>query len=117
MKIAKIIADKSLCPLKNSFLCGVYNNKGECQICKETEIEIKKSIEFKTASKMGMLVAPITDEICCLCGKRIEGQGNNPYPLKRTGRCCDECNIEKVIPARILKENDHHEIIEENGRE
>lgn len=37
---------------------------------------------------------------CCLCGKEFEGFGNNPYPLKEDGRCCDICNDE-VICARL----------------
>ncbi len=37
---------------------------------------------------------------CVLCGKQIRGYGNNAEPLKR-GRCCDICNKEKVIPARL----------------
>lgn len=38
---------------------------------------------------------------CCLCGKDFEGYGNNPEPLADKGSCCDRCNAEKVIPARI----------------
>ena len=42
---------------------------------------------------------------CCLCGVEIEGYGNNPYPLvdenDYESRCCDLCNIIKVIPERI----------------
>lgn len=38
---------------------------------------------------------------CCLCGKVVSGYGNNPAPLKIEGVCCDECNLTKVIPARI----------------
>ena len=45
--------------------------------------------------------------ICCLCGKEKEGFGNNPYPLCKENdfesRCCDDCNISLVIPARIAK--------------
>ena len=48
---------------------------------------------------------------CCLCKKEIEklytpngemywDKGNNAFPLK-SGRCCDECNNNKVIPARL----------------
>ena len=37
---------------------------------------------------------------CCLCGKELEGYGNNPAPLKESGECCDHCYTEKVIPAR-----------------
>lgn len=49
---------------------------------------------------------------CCLCGKKINGYGNNPWgaltirnePIKWkiTDRCCDECNEEFVIPGRIF---------------
>jgi len=38
---------------------------------------------------------------CCICGKEAEGWGNNPAPVRDEGRCCDECNIKKVVPARI----------------
>lgn len=39
---------------------------------------------------------------CCICGKEIKGYGNNPWPVKKEGLCCDECNSEVVIPARIM---------------
>ena len=38
---------------------------------------------------------------CCICGKEIIGFGNNPWPVKDSGCCCDECNSESVIQARI----------------
>ena len=43
---------------------------------------------------------------CCLCEKEILivgtwRDGNNAMPLAK-GRCCDKCNMEKVIPT-ILK--------------
>ena len=37
---------------------------------------------------------------CCLCGNEIIGYGNNANPIS-DGRCCDKCNIDKVIPERI----------------
>lgn len=40
---------------------------------------------------------------CCICGEPIEGYGNNPFPVKTEGDCCDKCNAEVVIPARIEK--------------
>lgn len=40
-------------------------------------------------------------ETCCICGKEIRGYGNNPYPVKNYGKCCDKCNIEVVIPERL----------------
>ena len=41
---------------------------------------------------------------CCICGKYINGYGNNPYPINNdeNARCCDDCNFNKVIPARII---------------
>ena len=42
---------------------------------------------------------------CCICGKVFDGYGNNPYPASAdpNDRCCDVCNIQKVIPARLQK--------------
>lgn len=42
---------------------------------------------------------------CCLCDKEIKvvgtwKDGNNAEPIKK-GRCCHNCDIEKVIPLRI----------------
>ena len=49
--------------------------------------------------------------ICCLCGKPCENEyGNNPEPLaKYPARCCDKCNYEKVVPARIKEINDEEQ--------
>jgi hypothetical protein len=48
----------------------------------------------------------LNDYKCCLCGETFTGYGNNPFPLSENpeDRCCDTCNILKVIPARIHKE-------------
>ncbi|MDD5355119.1 MAG: hypothetical protein PHY56_01055 [Candidatus Omnitrophica bacterium] len=43
---------------------------------------------------------------CCLCKKEIPieangwAEGNNAEPLRK-GRCCNECNLAIVIPARL----------------
>lgn len=42
------------------------------------------------------------DNKCVLCGKQIKGWGNDAWPLA-DGYCCDKCNDEKVIPARIAQ--------------
>lgn len=49
---------------------------------------------------------------CCLCKKEIEkvgsyDKGNSAEPIKK-GRCCNKCNIKRVIPERmkILDENE-----------
>jgi hypothetical protein len=38
---------------------------------------------------------------CLTCGLDHKGFGNNPWPLSETGRVCDKCNAELVIPARL----------------
>mgnify|MGYP004640773655 CR=1 FL=1 len=53
---------------------------------------------------------------CCICGKKFTGFGNNPWPLTDDvdARCCDECNLNYVIVARIygIKPNDKEKIKE-----
>lgn len=41
-------------------------------------------------------------KVCVICGKEYDGYGNNAQPVK-DGKCCDKCNQEVVIPARIKK--------------
>lgn len=40
---------------------------------------------------------------CCICGKHFSGWGNDPWPVNMNSGtvCCDECNYNVVIPARI----------------
>ena len=39
---------------------------------------------------------------CVICKKIIKGFGNNPEPVTK-GRCCDKCNSDIVIPARLVE--------------
>ena len=41
------------------------------------------------------------EKTCCICGKKFKGYGNNPWPVAEEGTCCDECNLSKVIAARL----------------
>ena len=43
--------------------------------------------------------------VCVLCGITAIGYGHNPEPLVEyeVGRCCDECNTNRVIPARLKR--------------
>lgn len=38
---------------------------------------------------------------CVICGKEFAGYGNNPWPVAKEGKCCDECNFDVVLPARL----------------
>lgn len=59
---------------------------------------------FDAVHKLGESGAAIKEAYekhkCILCGKEFDGWGNNAWPIK-DGICCDECNAEKVIPARL----------------
>ena len=41
--------------------------------------------------------------VCVLCGQYVREYGNNPAPLAAVGKCCDKCNAERVIPARMRR--------------
>lgn len=48
---------------------------------------------------------------CCKCGQKCpEKESHNAWPLVEKGRCCSDCNLKYVIPARMKKLN------ETNGR-
>lgn len=38
---------------------------------------------------------------CPICKVLFVGHGNNCFPLNYLGSCCDECNMNYVIPKRI----------------
>lgn len=45
------------------------------------------------------------ENVCCICGKRYTGWGNNPWPVVKdeNARCCDECNNNQVLSARLAQ--------------
>lgn len=51
-----------------------------------------------------IIVSGMKEYKCVLCSTNFSGYGNNPLPLAYEGRCCcDQCNITKVVPARLEK--------------
>jgi hypothetical protein len=38
---------------------------------------------------------------CVICGKQFTGYGHNADPISAEGQCCDKCNMDEVIPARV----------------
>lgn len=45
------------------------------------------------------------EKVCCICGVKFTGWGNNPYPVVEDegARCCDVCNAERVVHARLAQ--------------
>ena len=59
-----------------------------------------------------------TEVPCCICGRYIyKIEGHNPWPVRKEGVCCMDCNMRVVIPTRIrdldklksLKEDNHEQ--------
>ena len=48
--------------------------------------------------------------VCVICGEHYSGYGNNAEPIA-DGKCCDDCNLKYVIPARFeaLRDGKLHE--------
>ena len=40
---------------------------------------------------------------CCICGQYFTGFGNDPWPVTEEGICCDICNADIVLPARMAQ--------------
>jgi hypothetical protein len=40
-------------------------------------------------------------KICSICDEPFTEYGNNAEPVN-SGRCCDDCNWEVVLPARLV---------------
>ena len=41
--------------------------------------------------------------ICCICGRKVKEWGNDPWPvmLDDDAKCCNKCDMEVVLPARM----------------
>lgn len=76
----------------------------------KVDVEEAFKLDFEPRNVYGeTLTEAVDDTICCICGEPIEGYGNNPYPVKEKGRCCDSCNLHFVIPARLQALNNKTE--------
>ena len=44
-----------------------------------------------------------TWKVCCICGKKFYGWGNDPWPVNedKDATCCDECDRSVVLEARL----------------
>jgi len=86
----------------------IVNMKGE-EHYKDLEgvVEYIDGLEQLHGTWGGLAVIPSEDDFeiiqnaCVVCGTAIEGQGNNLSPLKGD-TCCDECNMNVVIPLRVF---------------
>ena len=60
-----------------------------------------KKVMTETLNNLGIKLDEAKDaQNCVICGKPIVGYGNNAAPVA-DGKCCDQCNRDVVIPARL----------------
>lgn len=60
-----------------------------------------KKVMTETLNNLGIKLDEAKDtQNCVICGKPIIGYGNNAAPVA-DGKCCDQCNQNVVIPARL----------------
>jgi len=91
------------CPECNATDSGKEDGFNDTFVPKEQDGE--EYLECSNCNtKITMMNAPdFKHTVCVICKKVINGYGNNPYPVKEEGECCDTCNLTKVIPARIKR--------------
>lgn len=59
--------------------------------------KFRSDISDKEGNKSDKVEYPV----CVICKSLCDCEyGNNPAPVKKSGRCCDRCNSNVVIPAR-----------------
>ena len=68
--------------------------------CDDSQIQlVDTAVDEFLASKLNENLSQ-EDKTCVICGKDYDGYGNNAEPVA-DGKCCDDCNIKIVIPARL----------------
>jgi len=53
-------------------------------------------------------------QACSICGGAIVGLGNGAQPVN-DGRCCDRCNLQRVLPEKVRRMQAHDAKREGNG--
>ena len=53
-------------------------------------------------------------EVCSICTGAIVGFGNDAQPIN-DGRCCDRCNLERVLPEKVRRMQARDAKREDNG--
>lgn len=71
-------------------------------VCRSLSIAERGAVRVALTSHLNSIGIGTESCDCVLCGAPIDGHGNNPEPLAAGGRCCNDCNSVRVIPARMF---------------
>lgn len=72
-----------------------------------TELEEAFNLDFDDVNIFGEKLTEAKENICCICGELINGQGNNPEPYTSSsnGQCCHGCFLKFVVPMKAVEED------------
>jgi hypothetical protein len=85
-------------------LCKVSDKDLEVFIYTDGDSDIKPVLNVDELNdRVDLNMGDGEAHVCAICGKTYTGFGNNAWPVKENERCCDACNTEYVIPARLEK--------------
>ena len=96
----KLVSSNKLC---RDIVNGIFENNMNALAAARSTPKHELDLDFDDVNAYGeTLKEGVTNEfVCCICGEESEGYGNNPAPVKESGKCCDACNRKFVIPARL----------------
>lgn len=106
--ISDISAEENLHVGQLQEIQKLFNSQAELVADGAEEAKEQITEESKEKAKEEVMESVESKE-CVICGKKIEGYGNNASPV-REGSCCDECNKSVVIPARLKEYYKNSEI-------
>ena len=73
---------------------------------KGNDDKFRSDISDKEGHKSDKVEYPV----CVICKSLCDNEyGNNPSPVKKSGVCCDKCNSNIVIPARMGMDVELHD--------
>ena len=99
-RYAKIINTIDYEPERGFEMMKVYFYEDQFYMTKllNGNVEEVKAIQYTDYKVVG---TDVVRKTCCICDREFIGFGNDPYPVKDKGTCCDQCNSEVVIPKRL----------------
>lgn len=77
------------------------NTRRQRDDVKESDKNYSKQYYQNNKKKLELFKQMEAQNICVLCREKLDGHGNNPYPVSNTGKCCDNCNVDIIIPTRL----------------
>ncbi len=99
--IAELIKEFEITGKHDFYEANTEDKQEETNLNEAVDNPFELTFESYNAFGKRVVEGKEVDDTCCICGEPLEGYGNSPAPYKEEGRCCDNCNVKFVIPARL----------------